>query len=195
MHNYNIYLVLSQFRSQPFDNIDYRQRFLTNPICHSIYFRSYPLSSCCSNLFLLSQAIYCFFLDYEFLSRRLKNLIFWWKISLRGPLFKHLWLQWIIGPMRSISNLNGLYIHIHIFCFVGELKKGIESRKYLYLLLQGKNFWCSYLMDISHAWDIGLSVDQFILYYTSNFLRLYLFIHIQKNNVPCNWKNIFNIPK
>ena len=120
------------------------------------------------------------FLTTNILSRRLKNLILWWKISLRGPLFKHLSLQWIIGPMRSISNLNGLYIHIHIFCFVGELKKGIESRKYMYLLLQGKNFWCSSLMDISHAWDIGLSVDQFILYYTSNFLRLYLFIHIQK---------------
>ena len=57
MHNYNIYLVLSQFRSQPFDNIDYRQRFLTNPICHSIYLRSYPLSSCCINLFLFYENI------------------------------------------------------------------------------------------------------------------------------------------
>ena len=63
------------------------------------------------------------FLTTNFLSRRLKNLILYWKISLRGPLFNYLSLQWIRGPMRSISNLNGLYIHIHIFCFVGELKK------------------------------------------------------------------------
>ena len=78
------------------------------------------------------------FLTTNFLSRWLKNVIP--KIFLHGPLFNYLSLQWIRGPMRSITNLNGLYIHIHIFCFVGELKKRYRVQEIHVSIVARKEF-------------------------------------------------------